>query len=118
PGNKAILEHPAGMAFGPDRNGDSVRDLYVLGRVSNNIAVYDGNTGAYVEQYVPPGSGLNGSAWLTFGPNGDLFTSTVTATGKRDSILRVDHATNLVSTFVSNDPAANGGLDEIGRAHV
>jgi hypothetical protein len=55
PANTAILEHGGGVAFGPDRTGDSLADLYVLGRTSNNIIVYDGQTGTFVKEYVPPG---------------------------------------------------------------
>jgi DNA-binding beta-propeller fold protein YncE len=112
PGNATVLEHPSGLAFGPDRNGDSVPDLYAVGRVSANIVVYDGITGAFVEQFVPAGSGFtDGGAWLKFGSNGDLFTSTRSATGSRDTILRIDQATKTVNTFISpNNPGGNGGL--------
>lgn len=108
PGNTSILTNSADLEFGPDRNGDSVADLYVVGRVSDNIVVYDGQTGAFVEQFLA-GNGLDGAAWLVFGPDGDLFTSTVTQTGNRDAVLRVDQA-KTVSTFISNNPAENGGL--------
>jgi DNA-binding beta-propeller fold protein YncE len=108
PGNASILEHPSGLAFGHDRTGDGAADLYAVGRVSNNIAVYDGRTGAFAQQLVPAGSGLNGSAWVAVGPDGDLYTSTRTGTtGARDTVLRVDHATGAVSTFV---PGGYGGL--------
>jgi hypothetical protein len=111
PGNAAVLQNPGGLAFGPDRNGDAVPDLYVVGRVSNNIVVYDGNTGAVVEQFVPASAGLNGSAFLTFGPNGDLFTSTGTDRANRDTVVRIDQATKTVNTFISpNSPGGNGGL--------
>lgn len=109
PGNASVLEHPSGLAFGPDRTGDGAADLYAVGRVSNNIVAYDGRTGAFVQQVVPAGSGLNGSAFLAVGPDGDLFTSTHagSTTDPRDTILRVDHATQAVSTFV---PTGYGGL--------
>jgi hypothetical protein len=110
PGNAAVLVHPSGLAFGPDRNGDSVPDLYVVGRVSNNIVVYDGKTGAFVEQFAPAGSGLNGSAWLTVGPDGAVYTPTISATGVDDTVLRIDQ-TKAVTTFISpNNPGGNGGL--------
>ncbi len=31
PGDAAIMEHPSGLVFGPDRNNDGVQDLYALG---------------------------------------------------------------------------------------
>jgi sugar lactone lactonase YvrE len=110
PANLALLQEPRDMVFGPNRNADPSPDLYVLGSFSDNVVVYDGKTGAFIEEFVGSSSGLNGAAWLVFGPDGDLFTSTVTATGHRDAIWRVDQETKAVSTFVSNNPAENGGL--------
>jgi hypothetical protein len=107
PGNVAVLQSSADMAFGPSRNADPADDLYVVGHASNNIVVYDGQTGAFVEQFVGTGAGLESPAWLAFGPDGDLYIPTFTATGKRDAILRVDQATKAVSTFVSG---ASSGL--------
>jgi tetratricopeptide (TPR) repeat protein len=75
PANLDIQKNTAGLAFGPDRNGDGVKDLYVAGRFSDNVVVYDGKTGAFVEELVGPASGLKTPVWLLFGPNGDLFTS-------------------------------------------
>ena len=106
--NAAVLEKSADLAFGPSRTADAVPDLYVVGRYSNNVVVYDGTTGTFVEEFIGSESGLERPAWLAFGPGGDLFTSTLTATGQRDAILRVDQATKAVSTFVPNN--ANGGL--------
>jgi hypothetical protein len=99
--NSAILQDSADIAFGPSRNADTLPDLYVLGRTSGNIAVYDGLSGSFIENFVNPGV-LRGPAWLKFGANGDLFTSTVSATGKRDTIVRIDQATKTASTFFSD----------------
>jgi sugar lactone lactonase YvrE len=109
PGNAALLQHPTGLAFGPDRTSDGIPDLYVLGH-SNNINVYDGKTGAYVEQFASSSSGLNGSAFLTIGPDGSVFTSTNPGSGTRDTVLRIDQS-KTVTTFISpNNPGGNGGL--------
>jgi hypothetical protein len=97
--NVGILENSADVAFGPSRNSDATPDLYVVGRFSDNIVVYDGTTGALVEELVGPESGLDGPAWILIGPDGDVFTSTFTASGKRDGILRFDQATGTVSMF-------------------
>jgi hypothetical protein len=107
--NKLI--HSADLAFGPDRNGDSVDDLYVVGRVSNNVDVYDGKTGAYVEQFVGPGSGLNGAAWMKFGPDNDLYIATVSATGSRDTVLRIDQSKTVTIFIANTNPGGNGGLN-------
>ncbi len=99
--NISILDTAVDLAYGPSRNGDAIADLYVIGRVSDNIVVYDGLTGAFVEQFATPATGLDGAAWLMFGPNGDLYVSTVTASGKRDAVLRIDQA-KAVSTFIAD----------------
>ncbi len=99
--NISILDTAADLAYGPSRNGDAIADLYVIGRVSDNIVVYDGLTGAFIEQFATPASGLDGAAWLMFGPNGDLYVSTVTASGKRDAVLRIDQS-KAVSTFIAD----------------
>lgn len=56
--NISILDTAADLAYGPSRNGDAIADLYVIGRVSDNIVVYDGLTGAFIEQFATPASGL------------------------------------------------------------
>jgi hypothetical protein len=110
PANTAILLDGADLAFGPDRNGDSAADLYVVGRNSDNVVVYDGQSGSFIEEFVSSSSGLDGAAFLAFGPDGAMLISTVTSTGTRDSVLKVDQATKTVTTFISNNPAENGGL--------
>ncbi len=69
-GDTNHLVHAADLAFGPDRNGDTIDDLYVVGRITNNVVVYDGKTGAFVEEFAGPSSGINGAAWMQFGPDG------------------------------------------------
>lgn len=48
---------PAGVAFGPDANGDGVQELYVAGANTDSIVRYDGDTGEYIDTFVPPRSG-------------------------------------------------------------
>src|SRR5262249_34024294 len=69
-----------GLAFGPDGN------LYVSSRVPNHaILRYDGITGAFIDSFVPTGSGgLNGPAGVTFGADGNLYV----ASNQTQSILR------------------------------
>jgi hypothetical protein len=110
PGNPTLLQYPGGLVFGPDRTGDGVPDLYALGKGTNNINIYDGKTGAFTEQFAGPSSGLNGSAFLTVGPDGAIYTSTNPGSGIRDTVLRIDQ-TKTVTTFISpNNPGGNGGL--------
>jgi hypothetical protein len=70
--------------------------------------VYDGDTGAMVEELVPAAAGLLDPGKITFDADGNLFTSITTQDGgPRPTIVRVDHSTQAVSTFV---PANYGGL--------
>ena len=102
-GNNAIHRNPVGISFGPDRNGDSSQDLYVIGGGkygSNNIVVYDGNTGALVEEYVPAGAGLYQPGFITFDAQGNLYTAIAPPSGgARPTIMRVDHATKAYATI-------------------
>ncbi|ARV57269.1 hypothetical protein BZZ01_00295 [Nostocales cyanobacterium HT-58-2] len=95
-------EVPGGMTIGPDNN------LYV-GNFSpvGSIQRYDSQTGAFIDVFVPPGTGgLSQASRLTFGPDSNLY---VTSFGS-DSILRFNSSTGaLIDAFV---PAGNGGLDE------
>lgn len=34
---------PAGIVFGPDLNGGGTRDLYVVDRLNNRVAVFSGD---------------------------------------------------------------------------
>ncbi len=75
------MENPNGIAYGPDGN------LYVgLGDVGRVMRV-DGQSGAYIDDFIDPGAGgLVGSRAITFGPGGDLYV----ASGATDQILRYD----------------------------
>ena len=66
--------------FGPDANGDGEQDMYVANNRSDgvgqdkgshgNVKLYDGQTGAFIDTFIPPGSGpLNH-------PSGMIFTQT------------------------------------------
>ena len=76
PGSGGLLS-PVGVIFGPDGNGDGRQDLYVSsgeltglgadqGRLGT-ITRYDGVTGAFIDAFVPSGSGgLSNPGAMTF----------------------------------------------------
>ena len=49
------------VVFGPDGN------LYVSGSNSDNVVRYNGTTGAFIDEFIPAGSGgLNGHHYILF----------------------------------------------------
>jgi hypothetical protein len=81
------------LAFGPDGN------LYVSDNLGNEVAKFDGDTGARLAGFRECGSPLG----LAFGPDGLLYVSC-----GRASIVRLDPTTGaVVDTFVA---PGNGGL--------
>ena len=69
-----------GLTFGPDGQ------LYVTGHISHNVLRYDGQSGAFIDEFVAPGSGgLWYPTYLIFGPDGNLYVSSFT-----EQVLRYD----------------------------
>ena len=53
---------PVQPIFGPDGN------LYISSRDDNRVVRYDGETGEFIDEFVPSGSnGLSTAGWLAFG---------------------------------------------------
>jgi WD40 repeat protein len=95
------LNHTRGLDIGPDGR------LYVTGHFSNNVLRYDSDTGAFVDQFIPSGSGgLTAPVGLTFGPDGRLYVCDHVS----DRVLRYNGTTGAyVDVFV---PPGSGGLDD------
>jgi hypothetical protein len=73
------LSSPRGIIFGPDPKIDGKLDLYVADGENGlgAVARFDGTTGAFVDDFVPIGSGgLGLPSSLVFGPDGALYVST------------------------------------------
>jgi hypothetical protein len=74
PGSGGLLARPLGVIFGPDGNGDGHQDIYVSNITftgfygkDGNIKRYDGLTGAFIDTFVPTGSGgLDDPSLMTF----------------------------------------------------
>ncbi len=95
------LEHPHGIAFGPDGS------LYAGGHQAS-ILRYDGTTGAFLNAFVPPGGGgLLFPDYLDFGPDGNLYVSDNDIPS--NCVRRYD---GLTGTFLGNFVASgSGGLN-------
>ncbi|MBO3459404.1 NHL repeat-containing protein [Aetokthonos hydrillicola Thurmond2011] len=96
------LKRPTGLTIGPDHN------LYVSSVDLNNpandsILRFDGKTGRFIDVFVAPGSGgLEHPSSLTFGPDRNLYVSTLAGKG----VLRYNGRNGtFIDTFVSS----NGG---------
>jgi hypothetical protein len=88
------------VEFGPDGN------LYVTSDFTHSVLRFDGTTGAFVDVFVPSGSGgLSLPVDLAFGPDGNLYVSSFFT----DSVLRYSGTTGaFIDAFV---PSGRGGLD-------
>ncbi len=87
--------------------------LLVGSQGTGSILRFDGQTGASVNLFVPPGGGGLGSGCtdsplgLFFGPDGNLY---VASGGDTDKVLRYDGQTGaFIDTFVAD---GSGGLDQ------
>jgi hypothetical protein len=89
------LVAPTGAVFGPDGN------LYVADFVGDDVLRYDGTTGAFIDTFVPAGTGgvaaIDGpDAGLVFGPDGDLYVPGF----ESDSVVRFDGVTGAFEAVV------------------
>jgi subtilisin-like proprotein convertase family protein/streptogramin lyase len=88
-GSSATLADPRDVAIGTDGN------LYVTSSGANKVVRYNPATGAYIDDYVPTGSGgLSGTHSITFGSDGTLY---VTGSGI-NSVLRYGNTPEAVFT--------------------
>jgi Ca2+-binding RTX toxin-like protein len=77
------LSGAGALAFGPDGN------LYVLSSLTDSVLRYNGTTGAFIDVFVPPGTGPVQPTDMGFGPDGNLYV----VSGNTAGIFRYDGAT-------------------------
>lgn len=111
-----------GITFGPDANGDGVSDLYVAATFNNVVAVFNGITGAFLNNFVDNTSGGNLTlpTGIAFGPdrNGDGISELYVASGGFNDAIKIysgptaatiNQPTTFIGDLVTNlaDPTLN-----------
>jgi len=105
------LSNPTDIVFGPDHNGDGVKDLYISSSSNDNILVYNGQSGESLGTFVSAGSGgLKIANGLIFGPdrNGDGIEELYVSSTNNSKILLFNGKTGeSLGDFVTE---SSGGL--------
>ncbi len=119
----AITGGIEGIVFGPDADGDGFGDLYVAAFFNDQIDVFSGRTGAFLNNFVDNTSGgnLTGPTGVVFGPdrNGDGVPELYVASGGANDAIKIysgptaataGQPTTFIADLVTNvaDPTLNG----------
>jgi DNA-binding beta-propeller fold protein YncE len=85
-------------------------DAPVPSHLTNQILRYDGTTGAFLDAFVPAGSGgLAQPSGLVFGPDGNLYVAAHAPSAGQGTVFRYDGTTGaFLDTFI---PRGTGGLN-------
>ncbi len=109
PAGSGGLDFAWDLVFGADSTGDGAPELIVSSFYSGDILRYNGATGAFIDKFVPAGSGgMSGPRGLLIGPDetGDGIGELYVAAG---DVLRYDGATGVfLDEFVA---VGENGLD-------
>ncbi len=99
------IDAPHGLSFGPDVNRDRYPDLYVGSRDTDEVMVYSGRDGTFIQVWITAGlGGLRKPHDLLFRLNGDLLVTS----HETDEVLLYRRRTgSFVGAFVT---AGSGGL--------
>jgi serralysin len=112
-----LLSDPDTLLYGPDANGDGIKDLYVTNGAdlgTSSILRFDGGSGEFIDRFVgdDPTTEFNETGGLirpyelAFGPAGNLYVASFLS----DQILRYDGQTGEFIDVFAEGNGEPGGL--------
>lgn len=113
-----LLDDPDTLLFGPDANGDSLKDLYITSGTkpgTSSVLRFDGTTGEFIDEFISDDpttdidetGGLVRPYELAFGPDGNLYVASFLS----DQILRYDGTTGAFLDVFAEGNGLAGGLN-------
>jgi serralysin len=113
-----LLSDPDTLLYGPDANGDGLKDLYVTNGAdlgTSSILRFDGGSGEFIDRFVgdDPTTEFNETGGLirpyelAFGPAGNLYVASFLS----DQILRYDGQTGEFIDVFAEGNGEPGGLN-------
>ncbi|MBE9111339.1 hypothetical protein IQ273_18190 [Nodosilinea sp. LEGE 07298] len=113
-----LLDDPDTLLFGPDANGDRLKDLYITNGTkpgTSSVLRFDGTTGAFIDAFISDDpttdidetGGLVRPYELAFGPDGNLYVASFLS----DQILRYDGKTGAFLDIFAEGNGLAGGLN-------
>ncbi|MGG6242488.1 hypothetical protein ACQ4N7_28060 [Nodosilinea sp. AN01ver1] len=113
-----LLDDPDTLLFGPDANGDRLKDLYITSGTkpgTSSVLRFDGTTGDFIDTFVGDDpttdidetGGLIRPYELAFGPDGNLYVASFLS----DQILRYDGETGAFLDVFAEGNGLAGGLN-------
>lgn len=101
----------SGVQFGPDKNGDLNRDLYVSNNETDEVLVFDGDDGSPLGVFVTAGrGGIDGPQYMQFGPYGNLYFASSVNTTNFDQVEQVYRYDRTTGAFIDIPVAVGSGL--------
>lgn len=104
----------SGVAFGPDGHIYLCAHTFRNGEQPYAVLRYDGNTGAFIDEFLPYDINLYNTFTVTFGEDNHLYTVTWSSSsyGARDQVRRWDSQTGAFIDVFASNVQVNGGLED------